>query len=95
LALKDIRDMGEDYGNVRFSNILVNDEVKLKDIILISEEDHHFENMTEKNKKIKKIKGFPSPQKLYTYFDSLTHFEEFTADLFSLGIVALQLYFPN
>lgn len=46
-------------------------------------------------KKLSKIQYYPSPQKLYTLFDTLSNFEEHTSDLFSLGILALQLYYPQ
>ena len=41
------------------------------------------------------IDGYPSPQKLKSYYDSLSGFEELRGDLFSLGLVALQLYYAT
>lgn len=41
------------------------------------------------------LNGYPSPQKLKSYYDSLSGFEELRGDLFSLGLVALQLYYAT
>ena len=47
--------------------------------------------MIPKIRNNEKIEGYPSPQKLKSLYDSVTSFEEMRGDLFSLGIVALQL----
>ena len=78
--------MKEDYGCVNFNNIVVDGEVKLKDPFVVREEESWL-------RRFKKIQGFPSPQKLYTLFDSLSSFEEHASDLFSLGMVSLQLVY--
>lgn len=90
-GLKDIQNMKEEHGKVELSTICVTNDVFLKDSLLISEE----EKLTPQRKSIKTVEGFPSPQKLRTYYDSLTGFEEMRGDLFSLGVVALQLYYSR
>jgi hypothetical protein len=47
---------------------VIDDGIKLKDPFLVREEEIGL-------KKSKKIQGFPSPQKLYTYYDTLSTFE--------------------
>lgn len=37
--------------------------------------------------------SFPSPQKLRGYYDILINFDEYASDLFSLGVVALQMQY--
>lgn len=62
----------------------------LKDNFLVTEESrNYYQSNSTKN-----IKGYPSPQKINDCFDKLTGFEQFPADLFSLGVVALQLCYP-
>ena len=41
------------------------------------------------------ISGYPSPQRLKSYYDSLSNHEELRGDLFSLGMLALQLIYLN
>jgi hypothetical protein len=67
LGLTDIKEMREEHGNVSFSSIFIDGDVKLKDPFLVKENELIA-------KKTKKIQGFPSPQKLYTYFDTLSTF---------------------
>lgn len=83
-----IKEIQEDCGGLNLSSVVVSDEVRLKDPMIIKEEQFHL-------KKLKKLQGYPSPQKLYTFYDSLSVFEEYTSDLFSLGILALQLIYPH
>jgi hypothetical protein len=85
-ALGDVREMREEYGAVHLGTVFVDGAVRLKDPLLVK---------AEGGRKGKKVQGFPSPQKLYTYFDTLSTFEEHTSDLFSLGILALQLIYPH
>jgi len=72
------------------NNIVIKGKVMLKDNFLVKEEERDYYQFSNS----KKIKGYPSPQKLYDCFDTLTGLEQFPADLFSLGVVALQLYYP-
>ena len=68
-GLNDVKEIKEEYGGVNFSNVVIDEkEVKLKDPFIVREEEAVF-------KKYKKFQGFPSPQKLYTSFDSLSTFE--------------------
>lgn len=72
LGLRELKEMGEEHGSVVPANVVVNSSVKLRDRILIEEEQRNEEIRSSSQRR---VKGFPSPQKLYTYFDTLTHFE--------------------
>ena len=67
-------------------------DVLLLDPIIV-ESDHDLANRNDKAG-WQPGDGFPSPQRLRTYYDTLTSSEELRGDLFSLGIVALQLHYP-
>lgn len=60
--------MKEEHGNINFRTVLIDNDVKIKDPFLVREEDALIN-------KSKKVNGFPSPQKLYTLFDTLSSFE--------------------
>ena len=88
LGLKEIKNLGQQHGDIVMENIIVNTKITIVDPLYL-EKDSQANGIRQS----KRIKGFPSPQKLINYFDKLSNFEQFYADLFSLGIVALQMYF--
>ena len=59
--------MKEEYGGVSLNTVFVDNDIKLKDPFLMKE-------VEVLAKKAKKVNGFPSPQKLYTMFDTLSSF---------------------
>ena len=65
-GLNDIREMREEYGCIDLGTIFVDGDVKLKDPILMKE--------ALSGIKGKKLRGYPSPQKLYTFYDTLSSF---------------------
>jgi len=71
------------------STISITNEVNLSDPLLLDAE----ERIITKHRNSNQIYGYPSPQKLKSFYDSLTSFEELRGDLFSLGMVALQLVY--
>lgn len=86
-GLKDIQNMGEEHGRVNLSTICATNDIVLKDNLFLDVEDR----VVNKNRSSGQIEGYPSPQKLKSLYDSVTSFEEMRGDLFSLGMVALQL----
>ena len=73
------------------NTICITSDVFLKDSLLLEEE----EKLNPRRKTVRGVEGYPSPQKLRSYYDSVTGFEEMRGDLYSLGLIALQLYYPR
>jgi hypothetical protein len=84
--LNYLRRINEKHGLIDLNNIIVNQEVYIKDPILVERES------SESYGYRRKVRGYPSPQKLRQEYDMLISFEELPSDLFSLGVVALQMY---
>lgn len=80
--------MREGHGNVNMHFILIDKQVKLEDPIVV--EIDQIEMIQAKSSNI----VYPSPSRLLSRVDSGMNIESFCEDLFSLGMVALQLYFP-
>lgn len=69
------------------NSISTNQEVCLSDPILI--------DPLEATSFKQNVGNFPSPQKLRENYDSLASLDQHTSDLFSLGVVALQMHYPS
>jgi hypothetical protein len=83
--------MKEEHGNIDLSSICITNDVFLKDPMMLEEEM----KLQPERKSTNNVSGYPSPQKLKSYYDSLSGFEELRGDLFSLGMVALQIYYSR
>ena len=88
-GLKDVQNMGEEHGRVELSTISITSQVNLADPLLLDSEDR----LITRHRNSNQLVGYPSPQKLRSFYDSLTSFEELRGDLFSVGMVALQLVY--
>lgn len=66
------------------SSIIVNRSINLKDPIFCCNEQEEY-TYTNRDQ------TYPSPQKLREYYDVVLNLSQFYSDLFSLGVVALQM----
>jgi hypothetical protein len=37
--------------------------------------------------------GYPSPEKLYSNYDIMKQFDDYPSDLFSVGVIGLEMYY--
>ena len=85
-GLKDVKIMQDCHGNVTMRSIIVDRDVLLSDPIV--EEIEHQELSSYRKTK---IHGYPSPAALFNRIDTGMNLDNLKEDLFSVGMIALQL----
>lgn len=65
LGLKDLKNIEEEHGDVTLKTILVNKEVKLRDPTAVRSHSSQLVSSSPP----RRVRGYPSPQKLYKLFD--------------------------
>jgi len=84
-ALEYLHNIGEAHGNINLASIIIQGSIFLKDPIFSSKEQD------EDSHPKRTAPTFPSPQKLRECYDVVLNSGAFYSDLFSLGVVALQM----
>lgn len=84
-ALKYLQSLGEAHGSLDLTSIIVQGSIYLKDPIFASREQE--EDACTRRAAL----TFPSPQQLREHYDVVLTLGGFYSDLFSLGVVALQM----
>ena len=89
-GLKDLKIMQDDHGKVTMQSIVAGRDVKITDPI--TEELGDFEGSTYRRSK---INGYPSPAILFNRVDTGMNIDILKEDLFSVGLIALQMLSPE
>lgn len=84
-AVEYLHNIGEAHGSINLASIIVQGSIYLKDPIFASKEQD------EDSHPRRAAPAFPSPQKLREHYDVVLNLGDFYSDLFSLGVLALQM----